>query len=145
MNEKSLLENEDIENAGFEYSSDGNPEVSIQFKENATRRWAAMTRKNIGLNIGIIINNKIIAAPNVSAPVEDGKTVLSGSYTIEECRILSTALKTNILNTKLSILSSSINQDKDNYELKRKLLTGLLSFVIASGIAFFVFKTLKST
>ncbi len=144
-NEKALLENEDISDATVAYDQYGKPEVMLKFNQYGTKKWATLTQNNINRPLAIIVNNNVISAPNVLSAIEGGSASISGNYTIDECKLLSTSLKSNKLPTNLSILSSTIKPDTSDNNLNRKLLVAFISFVVAAGIAFFIFKTLKST
>jgi preprotein translocase subunit SecD len=81
----------------------------------------------------------------VLSEIPNGAATISGVYTMDECKLLSIGLKSNKLPAKLSIASSTVKPDDYDYNLNRKLLVAFITFVVAAGIAFFIFKTLKST
>jgi len=39
-----------------------------------------MTRENIGKNIAIVIDGKVVAAPVVQAEIKEGKCMISGNF-----------------------------------------------------------------
>ena len=56
----------------------------ISFSGSGAKKWAAMTRKNMGRDIAILLNGKVIAAPRVQEVIKDGKCTISGNYTHSE-------------------------------------------------------------
>lgn len=142
--EKALLENEDVSEAEQIYNQNGKVEISLQFNKNGSRKWAAMTNSNMGRSLAIIIDGNVISAPTVISPILDGSSIISGNYSVEEAQILSIGLKSTRLPANLTITAGSIKPEKSESENKRKILMTLLSFVVSFGLAFFVFKTLKS-
>lgn len=68
-------------------------DLLISFSEEGAEKWAAMTKKNVGRNIAIIIEGKVVAAPSVREEIKFGKCMISGSYTKEEMNKMKTLLE----------------------------------------------------
>ena len=143
--DKAVLENEDISNATQDFDQSGKVEIRLQFNEYGTRKWAAMTRENIDHPLALIIDNTVISAPTVISAIEDGRSSITGSYTVSEASALSDALNSTILPARLSIISCSIKPDKPITKTGKKLIMTLVIFCFISGLSFFIFKTLKTT
>jgi SecD/SecF fusion protein len=143
--EKALLENEDVSEAEQIYNQNGQVEISLQFNKTGSRKWAAMTNSNMGRSLAIIINGNVVAAPAVINQILDGSSIISGNYSVEEAQILCIGLRSTRLPADLTITASSVKPEKSAAETKRKVLMTLISFVVSFSLAFFVFKTLKST
>lgn len=59
--------------------------LSIQINKKYVDLWAEATGKSIGKRLGLIIDNKLVNAPQVNARIEGGMTALNrGVYTREE-------------------------------------------------------------
>ena len=56
----------------------------ISLSEEGAESWARMTRENVGRNIAIVIEDKVVAAPLVRSEIKQGKCMISGNYTKEE-------------------------------------------------------------
>ncbi len=66
--------------------------VSINMNTEGTRRWARMTKENIGRQIAIVINNVVYSFPIVQSAIEGGRSQISGNFTIEEAADLASLL-----------------------------------------------------
>lgn len=56
----------------------------ISMSEEGAENWARMTRENIGRNIAIVIEGKVVAAPVVKSEIKHGKCMISGDFSKEE-------------------------------------------------------------
>lgn len=140
-----VLGNEDVQYANTNFSVDGRPEVFIQFNELGSKRWAYITRKNIGNSIAIVINGTVVSAPRVLSAIEGGSATISGNFTKQECNLLSIGLSSIKLPADLTILNSTVKREKPVTQTGLKLFLLFLCFVICSSLAFLLFKTLKAT
>lgn len=143
LNEKAKLENEDIKDASLSFAQDGYPEVVMEFNNLGAQKWAFMTRENVGNFIGITVGGTVISAPKVLSVIENGRSSISGFFTMQESKLLSMALKSSRLPAKLTIASKTIKEEKQNSFSNQRMLVILLIFIGFSVIAFFVFKALE--
>jgi SecD/SecF fusion protein len=143
--DKALLENEDISDARQDFDQYGKVQITLQFNEYGTRKWSTMTSQNIGRSIAIVINGSVISAPNVLSAIENGTSSITGNYTVQEANALCLGLRSNRLPTSLTITSATIKPVDLTRNTTQKLLITLISFIVFTCFAFFIFKTLKST
>ncbi len=59
-------------------------DLLISMSEEGAENWARMTRENVGRNIAIIIEGKVVAAPVVRSEIKHGKCMISGNFSKEE-------------------------------------------------------------
>jgi preprotein translocase subunit SecD len=52
--------------------------VEISFNLKGARKWAEMTRNNIGKTIAITIDDRVYALPTVMAEIREGRAMISG-------------------------------------------------------------------
>lgn len=65
----------------------------ISLSEEGAESWARMTRENVGRNIAIVIEDRVVAAPLVRSEIKQGKCMISGNYTKEEMGQMKALLK----------------------------------------------------
>lgn len=58
--------------------------INFQFDENCTQIFAKFTSENIGKQFALVLNDKIIAAPIINAPITAGAGFLEGNFTPAE-------------------------------------------------------------
>jgi SecD/SecF fusion protein len=71
----------------------GTFDLFITFNEAGSERWARMTRENIGQDIAIVVNQRVISAPRVRDEIKFGKCRISGDLNLEEAQAIKKALE----------------------------------------------------
>ena len=67
--------------------------LSFSFSESGSKKWASMTRLNVGKDIAILSQGKVLAAPRLTEEITDGKCAISGNYTEDEVNKLKAAFE----------------------------------------------------
>ncbi len=68
--------------------------VSIEFNKDGAEKFAHLTRNHVGRQAAIIIDGVVISAPNISVVIDNGKAIISGSFTtMESAKELAVMLK----------------------------------------------------
>ena len=84
------------------------PEVSMTMNSKGSKLWAKMTEKNVGKFVAVVLDGLVYSAPNVNGAIPNGKTSISGGFTIEEAQDLANALKSGKLPASARIIQSNI-------------------------------------
>ena len=50
------------------------------FRRRELIKWARMTKENVGRNIAIVLDGKVVTAPNVRQEITQGKCMISGDF-----------------------------------------------------------------
>jgi preprotein translocase subunit SecD len=77
LEKQPILDAGDIESAEAEANQAGVPMIRIKLKEEASRRFAEVTGKNLGRKIAIVMDGVVRTAPVVQAKITGGELVLS--------------------------------------------------------------------
>ncbi|RPD96754.1 protein translocase subunit SecDF [Aureibaculum marinum] len=120
-----------------------NPEVSMTMNSKGSKLWAKMTEENVGKFVAVVLDNYVYSAPNVNGPIPNGRTSISGNFTIDEAQDLANALKSGKLPAaakivELSVVGASLGQESINhsaYSFLIALLVVLLWMVFYYGKA----------
>ena len=83
--ERLVLGKKDIRSASATMNN-GRPAIQIRLGSEATRRFADLTRRNIGRRLEIVIDGKVVASPVVQQAIRGGNILLSGSFTEQEAK-----------------------------------------------------------
>lgn len=78
--------------------------VSLEFDRDGARKFAQVTRDNVGKPFAIILENLVYSAPVIRTPIPDGRCVIEGSFTLEDVRDLSQVLKAGALPAPLRVI-----------------------------------------
>lgn len=79
--------------------------VAFELKSEGAKKFAEATKNNIGKQIGIYLDEKLISNPRVSVAISDGKAEITGQSSREEALDLATLIRAGALPVKLSVLS----------------------------------------
>ncbi|MBN2058708.1 MAG: protein translocase subunit SecD [Candidatus Saganbacteria bacterium] len=114
----------------------GNPVIDIEFNAEGAKLFAEVTSRSVGRPIAILLDKKVISAPNVREPIPSGKAQISGDFSIEEVQDMVIKLKAGALPIPVKpietrIVGPTLGRDS----IDRSLVAGLIGFVI---IAFFM-------
>lgn len=82
----------------------GEPIVSFRFDSAGARRFAAVTRDNVGRPFAIILDNEVISAPVIREPITGGSGQISGSFTVQQANDLAILLRAGALPAPLTII-----------------------------------------
>jgi len=76
-------------------------EVSIEFKKEGTRTFADLTKNFLHDRMAIILEGKVMSAPELIAHITDGRARITGDFEAAEARELSMILRAGALPTHL--------------------------------------------
>lgn len=81
----------------------GQPVVSFRFNGQGARRFADATAQNVGKRFAIVLDGKVISAPNINEPITGGSGQISGSFTPESANDLAVLLRAGALPAPLNV------------------------------------------
>ena len=127
-NGKAPLEGDVITDARNEYDQYNNPCVGMSMNTDGSRRWAVLTKNNIGRAIAIVLDGYVYSAPNVNGEITGGNSQISGSFTPEETLDLANVLKSGKMPAPARIVQEDIVGPSLGQE---SINQGIISFVVA--------------
>lgn len=84
------------------------PMVELVFDETGAKLFAEITKANIGKPVAIFLDGVPISSPTVNEEITLGKAVISGSFTIEEARLMVGRLNSGALPVPISLAGKTI-------------------------------------
>ncbi|MGY4800324.1 protein translocase subunit SecD [Teichococcus aerofrigidensis] len=78
--------------------------VNFSFDSIGTRRFAEITRQNVGQPFAIVLDNKVITAPRINEPITGGRGQISGSFTAATANDLAVLLRAGALPAPLTVV-----------------------------------------
>lgn len=113
----------------------GQPVVTFRFNGIGAKRFGAVTTANVNKRFAIILDNKVISAPNIINPITGGNGQISGNFTAESANDLAVLLRAGALPAPLTIQE----QQTVSAELGADAIrAGAVSLVIG-GVAIIIF------
>ncbi len=124
----AVLTGEVITDARQDYSDRGGNEITMSMNPTGAKTWKKITGENIGRAIAIVLDGYVYSAPNVQNEIPNGRSSISGSFTLEEAKDLANILKAGKLPAPAKIVQEEIVGPTLGVE---SINSGLFSFIIA--------------
>ena len=134
---KSVLTGADLKGAWPGLDQYGNPVVDIEFNAKGAQIFGEVTARSVEKPIAIVLDRKIISAPNVREPIPSGKAQISGNFTAEDVQDLVIKLKAGSLPIPVRLVETRIvgpSLGKDSIDKSK--VAGIIGFAVI--IAFMV-------
>ena len=127
-NGRAPLEGDVVTEARDSYDQYNRPCVSMSMNTEGARRWAVLTKQNIGKAIAIVLDGYVYSAPNVNGEITGGNSEISGSFTPEQTKDLANVLKSGKMPAPARIVQEDIVGPSLGQE---SINQGAMSFVVA--------------
>ncbi|MDE2303726.1 MAG: protein translocase subunit SecD [Sphingomonadales bacterium] len=88
---------------GFDQRTNS-PIVSITFDATGGAKFAKLTTENVGKPFAIILDGKVLSAPNINEPILGGSAQISGGFTVESANELAISLRSGALPVDLRVI-----------------------------------------
>lgn len=134
---KTVLTGGDLKGAWPGLDQYGNPVVDIEFNAKGAQIFSEVTSHSVGKPIAILLDKRIISAPNVREPIPSGRAQISGNFTPEEVQDLVIKLKAGALPIPVKLIETRVvgpSLGKDSIDKSK--VAGIIGFVLI--IAFMV-------
>ena len=87
-----MVSGDQLTSAKPSYDQNGRPDITIAFNSTGAKRFGRVTQENVGKPFAIILDNKVLSAPNINEPILGGTASISGSFTAESANTLAISL-----------------------------------------------------
>ncbi len=114
-----MVSGEQLVDAKQGFDQNGQAVVDITFNAAGARRFGRVTQENVGKPFAIILDDKVLSAPNINEPILGGRAQISGSFTVESANALAISLASGKLPVKLNVVEErtvSAELGKDSIE-----------------------------
>ena len=128
-NGRAPLEGDVITDAKDEFDQmTGRPSVSMTMNSDGARRWAALTKANVGKAIAIVLDGVVYSAPRVNGEISGGSSQITGNFTVEDTKDLANTLKSGRMPAPARIVQEEVVGPSLGAQ---SIQQGLVSFVVA--------------
>ncbi|MFL6751393.1 MAG: protein translocase subunit SecD [Sphingomicrobium sp.] len=111
------------------FDQNGRAVVDITFNAAGARRFGRVTQENVNKPFAIILDDKVLPAPNINEPILGGRAQISGSFTVETANQLAISLASGKLPVKLNV----VEERTVSAELgKDSIRSGTIASVVAT-------------
>ena len=130
---ETVLSGSDLKFAGIGYDSYNSPLISIEFTSEGGKKFYEITDKDSGKPLAIVLDGKIISAPNINEPISGGKAQITGKFSLQEATDLVIKLKAGSLPVPVVIVSNqTIGPSLGKDSIAKSKRAGLWSILLVS-------------
>ncbi|MBU2531853.1 MAG: protein translocase subunit SecD, partial [Alphaproteobacteria bacterium] len=128
-------------NPGFDQRTQ-EPIITFRFNQIGARKFGQFTAENVNRPFAIVLDNKVLSAPNINEPILGGSGQISGGFTPETANSLAIQLKSGALPAKLTIeeertVGPSLGADS----IRSGRLAGIVGVILTVILTIFVYGT----
>ncbi|MGI9479766.1 MAG: protein translocase subunit SecD [Hyphomicrobiaceae bacterium] len=138
-----VVEGGDLVNAnpGFDQRTQ-EPIITFRFNQIGARKFGRFTAENVNRPFAIVLDNKVLSAPNINEPILGGSGQISGGFTPETANNLAIQLKSGALPAKLTIVEErTVGPSLGADSIKSGQLAGIVGVLATIALTIFVYGT----
>ena len=103
---EEVITGNDVKDSFLSKDQYGKPAVGIELNDSGTKAFFEATKK--GGQIAILLDGKVISAPNASVAIPDGKAIITGSFTNDEASQLASLIRAGALPVQMNEIQTSV-------------------------------------
>jgi len=124
------IKGDQLTNAQQAFDQNNTPVVSITFDQQGGAKFAKLTSENVNRPFAIILDGKVLSAPNINEPILGGSAQISGSFTVETANQLAIALRSGALPVDLKVVEErTVGPDLGADSIEKGLIAMLVGTV----------------
>ncbi|MFP5329691.1 MAG: protein translocase subunit SecD [Alphaproteobacteria bacterium] len=128
---RAIVTGDQLVDAKQSFDQDGRPVVDIGFNTAGARRFGRVTQENVNKPFAIILDDKILSAPNINEPILGGRAQISGSFTVQSANDLAISLASGKLPVKLNVIEErTVGPDLGKDSIRK----GVIASIIATAV-----------
>lgn len=117
------------------------PEISIVFNGDGAKKFADLTKRNVGKPIAIVLDGQIISAPRVNQEITDGNAIITGSFTVESAKKLALQLNAGALPVPVKLVEQrTVGPTLGQDSVEKSLTAGLIGLLLVAGFMIFYYR-----
>jgi len=112
---------ESLKDSQADFDQNNMPVVTTVFDAAGARKFAKLTTEHVNERFAIVLDGKVLSAPNIREPIPGGRGQISGGFTLQGAKDLAVLLRSGALPAPLTVIE------------ERTVGAGLGADTIASG------------
>ena len=112
---------ESLKDSQADFDQNSMPVVTTVFDAAGARKFAKLTTEHVNERFAIVLDGKVLSAPNIREPIPGGRGQISGGFTLQGAKDLAVLLRSGALPAPLTVIE------------ERTVGAGLGADTIASG------------
>lgn len=129
----TALSGKQLDGAIVEFTQTGQPYIGLNFDKEGGDLFGEITARLVGQPIGIFLDGQLISAPRVNEAIYGGQAQISGSFTIDEAKLLAQRLNAGALPVPIDLLSQqTVGPTLGQASLDRSMTAGMIGFLLVA-------------
>jgi preprotein translocase subunit SecD len=144
-----MVSGDQLTDAHQGFDQDGRPDINIKFNSTGARRFGRTTQENVGKPFAIILDDKVLSAPNINEPILGGNAQITGNFTVQSAHDLAVSLASGKLPVKLNVIeertvSAELGADSIHKGVVASIIAvvGVIIFMLVTYGRFGVYATI---
>jgi protein-export membrane protein SecD len=106
-------------------------QVSLEFNDEGKDLFGEITSRNVGKPVAIFLDGEPISIPTVNEAITGGQAVITGSFDVNEAKLLSQRLNAGALPVPINLVSQqTIGAALGAESLQKSLMAGLVGLIL---------------
>ena len=142
INRRVIMSGDNLVNARPTFDNQNNETVvSFTLDRVGAKKFAKLTTNNVGKKLAIVLDNKIISAPQIREPILGGAGQISGNFTFQSATDLALLLRSGALPAPLKIIEErTVGPDLGKDSIKAGTISLCIGFLLVIIFMFFKYK-----
>lgn len=126
------LTGKDIKKASVVFDpNSGKPQVQLVFSSQGDKKFAEITKRNIGKQVAIYLDQFILSAPVVQQEITGGNAVISGNFTVDEAKQLAISINSGALPLPIKLIEQrNIGPSLGAAEIQKSVIAGSIGLLM---------------
>ena len=122
-----MVSGDQLTDAQQSFDQDGRPDINIKFNTAGARRFGRTTQENVGKPFAIILDDKVLSAPNINEPILGGNAQITGNFTVQTAHDLAVSLASGKLPVKLNVIEErTVGPDLGKDSIHKGVIASLI-------------------
>ena len=110
------------------------PVINITFNSAGARRFGRTTQENVGKPFAIILDEKVLSAPNIEQAILGGKARISGNFTVQSATDLAVSLSSGKLPVKLNVIEErTVSAELGRDSIEKGVIASIVATLAVIG------------
>ena len=132
-----MVSGEDLTDATQGYDQSNQAIVNIRFNGSGGRKFGQVTSQNVNRPFAIILDGRVLSAPNINEPILGGSAQVSGSFTVESANQLAIALRSGKLPVALTVVEErTVGPGLGADSIRAGLIASIVAVVAVAAFMF---------
>lgn len=119
----------------------GSAQVSLLFDDEGAKLFADITKRNLNKQVAIFLDGEVISSPTVQSEITGGSAVITGSYSIEESKLLAQRLQAGALPVPIQLIAQqSVGPTLGQDSVDKSVVAGLWGFAFVAIFMLFWYR-----